>query len=134
MSAHTYTLLCDLKVLTTGLANYLVLQKSLSRQSVMSLCVLFAGIAIGELSTLESGSGGAQQQQPFSRAAVAQLLPGVAVMVLVALLSATASVYTEWVMNHAPRYRHETIHLQVRHTGSVCCCAAWLHTSRSCWA
>jgi hypothetical protein len=39
-------------------------------------------------------------------------LRGCLLMLLISLLSAAASVYTEWVMNHS-QYSHETLNLQV---------------------
>lgn len=128
MSAHLYTLLCDLKVLTTGLLNYLVLHKRLNRQGVLSLTLLFAGISLGQIATMEvtappsgpaagSAAGPVPGPGPVSiwasiAASRHQWLPGLVVMVLIALLSAAASVYTEWIMNFSTSFRHEPLSLQ----------------------
>lgn len=114
MSAHTYTLMCDLKVITTGVLSYMVLDRHLNRQAVVSLGVLFAGICIGQYATT------ATESSPKAAAAAAaaasgaselqQLLPGLLVMATIAMLSAVASVYTEWVMNFSS-FRHESINL-----------------------
>lgn len=114
MSAHTYTLLSDLKVITTGVLGYLVLDKRLNRQAIVSLCLLFMGISIGHFATLE-GEG-----PPSAKVATAAAsnsaqhiwLLGLLTMVLIAVLSAIAAVYTEWVMNFSSDYRHESLNLQ----------------------
>ncbi|WIA14349.1 hypothetical protein OEZ85_002878 [Tetradesmus obliquus] len=141
MSAHTYTLLGDLKVITTCVLSYLVLDKHLNRQAVLSLLLLFAGICIGQYATM-----GGSPLPPVPAAAVTaasnasaaavetaavgrgitdfsgggaggtslycpQWLPGLLVMLVVSKLSAIASVWTEWTMNHSS-YKHESINLQ----------------------
>lgn len=139
MSAHTYTLLGDLKVITTCVLSYLVLDKHLNRQAVLSLLLLFAGICIGQYATMGGGppapaattaaaasnatSSAAAAAVPAAAAAAVpgsisggtmycpQWLPGLLVMLVVSKLSAVASVWTEWTMNHS-NYRHESINLQ----------------------
>ena len=111
MSAHTYTLMCDLKVITTGVLSYLVLDRHLNRQAVVSLVVLFTGICIGQYATTTtSDSSAAQAGAASSWGDLQQVLPGLLVMVTIALMSAVASVYTEWVMNFSS-FRHESINL-----------------------
>ena len=112
MSVHTYTLLCDLKVITTGVLSYLVLDKHLNRQAAISLALLFMGISVGQYATVA-----ADKAQPAAAAVEAVVnsaswLHGILLMVLVAILSAVAAVYTEWVMNHHSTYCNESINLQ----------------------
>jgi drug/metabolite transporter (DMT)-like permease len=109
MSAHVYTLLGDLRVITTGLLNYLVLDKQLNRQAVLSLCMLFCGISIGQAATMDSAG---DSQHTGDSSSTQHWVTGVALMLLISSLSAVASVYQEWVMSHAARYKHESINLQ----------------------
>lgn len=107
MSAHMYTLLCDLKIISTGLLNYLVMDKGLSREAVMSLLVLFLGICIGQYATMRASAGNLS-----TIASTAQLKAvGFLLMALISLISASASVYTEWVMNRSA-FKHESLNLQ----------------------
>lgn len=109
MSAHTYTLLSDLKVITTCALSYLLLDRHLNRQAVTSLVLLFTGICVGQYatSTAEESSAAAA-----ASAAGASQLQGVLIMVLVAVLSAVAAVYTEWIMNYSSTYGQESLNLQ----------------------
>jgi len=116
MSAHTYTLLSDLKVITTGVLGYLILDKHLNRQAIVSLCLLFTGISIGHFATLTSEGEGPPSAKVAEAAASTSAqhiwLLGLLTMVLIAVLSAIAAVYTEWVMNFSSDYRHESLNLQ----------------------
>lgn len=107
MSAHLYTLLCDLKVISTGLVNYLVLDRRINRHAVVSLFVLFLGICIGQWSTMRATAGSISAMAATAHFKAAGFL----LMVLISLISATASNYTEWVMNFS-QYRHESLNLQ----------------------
>jgi drug/metabolite transporter (DMT)-like permease len=107
MSAHTYTLLSDLKVISTCVLSYLVLDKRLNQQAVVSLALLFIGICTGQYATLTADDSAAAD-----RPADHLLLQGVMLMAVVAVLSAVAAVYTEWAMNFSPSYRQESLHLQ----------------------
>lgn len=106
MSAHTYTLLSDLKVITTCALSYLLLDKHLNRQAVTSLVLLFTGICIGQYATSTA------EEASSAAAANANWIQGVLIMVLVAVLSAVAAVYTEWVMNYSSTYGQESLNLQ----------------------
>lgn len=106
MSAHLYSLLCDLKIVSTGLLNYFVLDKQLNQHAITSLLGLFLGICISQYSTMRAavGSLSALLSSRFTAA-------GFLLMVLISIISATASVYTEWVMNYS-QYRHESLNRQ----------------------
>jgi drug/metabolite transporter (DMT)-like permease len=106
MSAHTYTLLTDLKVISTCALSYLLLDKHLNRQAVTSLVLLFTGICIGQYATSTA------DEAASATAAAGSWLQGVLIMVLVAVLSAVAAVYTEWIMNYSPTYGQESLNLQ----------------------
>jgi hypothetical protein len=106
MSAHTYTLLSDLKVITTCVLSYLVLDKHLNRQAITSLAVLFAGICLGQYAT------SSPEVTVNSTVINANWVHGVAIMSFVAILSAVAAVYTEWMMNYSSVYGQESINLQ----------------------
>jgi drug/metabolite transporter (DMT)-like permease len=106
MSAHTYTLLSDLKVITTCVLSYLLLDKALNRQAVSSLFLLFTGICIGQYAT--STADETASALPVD----ASWWHGVALMAFVAVLSAVAAVYTEWVMNYSATYGQESLNLQ----------------------
>lgn len=115
MAAHTYTLLSDLKIITTGVLSYLLLNRQLNRRAAASLVLLFAGICLGQYGTSNDNSNTAAASTPVAAAAAGGplgWLHGVLVMALVAVLSALAAVYTEWVMNHSTAYKHESINLQ----------------------
>jgi drug/metabolite transporter (DMT)-like permease len=105
MSAHTYTLLSDLKVITTCALSYLLLDRHLNRQAVTSLVLLFTGICIGQYATSTA-------EESSAAAGGASQLQGVLIMVLVAVLSAVAAVYTEWIMNYSSTYGQESLNLQ----------------------
>jgi gamma-glutamyl-gamma-aminobutyrate hydrolase PuuD len=64
------------------------------------------GICLGQQSTMRATSGS------LLDIAAGASLRGCLLMLLISLLSAAASVYTEWVMNHS-QYSHETLNLQV---------------------
>lgn len=107
MSAHLYTLLCDLKIISTGILNYLILDKRLNRHAVLSLVALFLGICVGQYSTMRATAGSLKTLTAASHFKVGGFL----LMALISLISGIASVYTEWVMNHS-QYRHESLNLQ----------------------
>jgi hypothetical protein len=111
MPPHTYTLLSDLKIITTGVLSYLMLNRQLNKRAAASLVLLFTGICLGQYGTSTDSSSTAAS----STAAAGPLgwVHGVLVMSLVAVLSAVAAVYTEWVMNFSATYKHESINLQV---------------------
>lgn len=106
LSVPLYTLLCDLKVITTGLLCYGLLDRRLDHQALLSLLGLFCGICLGQYATMRATSGS------LAAMAAAASLGGCVLMVGISLVSGAASVYTEWVMNHS-RYSHETLNLQV---------------------
>lgn len=107
MPPHTYTLLSDLKIITTGVLSYLMLNRQLNKRAAASLVLLFTGICLGQYGTSTDSSSTAAS----STAAAGPLgwVHGVLVMSLVAVLSAVAAVYTEWVMNFSATYKHESI-------------------------
>jgi probable UDP-sugar transporter A4 len=102
LPAYSYMLLTNLKIITTGLLNIAVLKKSLSIEQQVSLVLLFLGLSAGN-STVSSNSS--------SPNLTLNIPQGILVMLIVALCSATATVYTEWVMNHST-FKDESIHLQ----------------------
>lgn len=95
MSAHVYTLLGDLRVITTGILNYLVLDKQLSSSSVVSLCLLIAGIPVGQITAMDTTIDPTPGTDSYS------WLTCLGLMLAIAMLSAVASVYTEWVMTRS---------------------------------
>jgi hypothetical protein len=106
MAAHTFTLLSDLKVITTCVLSYLVLDKHLNRQAIMSLGVLFLGICIGQYAT-------SSPEVTIDNAVInANWVHGVMIMSFVAVLSAVAAVYTEWLMTYSNTYAHESLNVQ----------------------
>lgn len=107
MSAHAYTMLSNFKVITTGVLSYLVLDKHVNKQAALSLALLFIGICVGQYATLNVSAEDTHQAGPAS-----SWVHGALIMILVGILSAVASVYTEWVMNHNSLYRHESLNLQ----------------------
>jgi hypothetical protein len=87
--------------------NYFLLDRRLNRHAVASLFLLFLGICIGQYATLRAAAGSVG-----SIAAAAHFpAAGLFLMVLISLVSATASNYTEWVMNYS-QYKHESLNLQ----------------------
>lgn len=115
LPAHTYTLLCDLKIITTVGLSWLALDRRVNRQAVASLAALLTGICIGQAATMTAGDGDHRRDGAPAALAAARFarpqLAGLLVMLLIALLSAVASVYTEWLMCHS-RYQHESLHRQ----------------------
>lgn len=109
MSGHIYTLLCDLKVPVTGALTFWALRPhhQANRQSLSSLLGLFLGVCLGSYATMRATAGSLSDIAAASSAKAAGLL----LMLLISLLSATASVFTEWVMNHS-QYCHESLNLQ----------------------
>lgn len=109
ISGHTYTLLCDLKVPVTGALTFWALRPhhQATRESLSSLLGLFLGVCLGSYATMRATAG------PLSDIAAASSVnaAGFLLMLLISLLSATASVFTEWVMNHS-QYCHESLNLQ----------------------
>ncbi|KAF8059663.1 CMP-sialic acid transporter 1 [Scenedesmus sp. PABB004] len=121
LPAYTYTLLCNLKIITTGLLARALLGHALSGDSQWSLGMLFFGICLGQWASMRGGGGAAAGSAASAAgtagttgglaAAALAAAPGVGVMVVVATLSATASVYTEWLNNHSS-FAHESINVQ----------------------
>lgn len=125
MPAYTYTIMCNLKIITTGVLGYVVLDKHLTWRAVASLAVLFGGVCVGQYSPapLQQQQGGSPSPAaaPSPAADVVadssgdalfqQLTSGVVVMVVIAVLSAVAAVYSEWVMNFSS-FKHESLNLQ----------------------
>ena len=102
LPAYSYMLLTNLKIITTGLMSVAVLKKPLSTDQQISLVLLFIGLSAGN-----SGTGSASS----SSLATLDIPKGIVVMLIVAMCSATATVYTEWVMNHSS-FKEESIHQQ----------------------
>jgi drug/metabolite transporter (DMT)-like permease len=96
MPTHTYTMLSDLKIITTGIGGYLLLGQQLTGRAVASLVLLFLGICLGQLGTISGGGASAAAGASATAAASVPWVHAVLVMCLVAVLSALASVYTEW--------------------------------------
>lgn len=94
MPTHTYTMLSDLKIITTGIGGYLLLGQPLTGRAAASLVLLFLGICLGQLGTI-SGDHSAAAAASTAATSV-PWVHAVLVMCLVAVLSAVASVYTEW--------------------------------------
>ncbi|KAG0314993.1 hypothetical protein BGZ99_007748 [Dissophora globulifera] len=97
MPAPTYVVLSNLKILTTGLFSYWFLHRLLTTPQWISLGILFLSTAVSQIDLDKSPS--------LSISLQAFLL-----MLLLCALSATASVFSEYVMKE--RFQQESIHLQ----------------------
>ncbi|KAI8362835.1 nucleotide-sugar transporter, partial [Mortierella sp. GBAus27b] len=97
MPAPTYVVLSNLKILTTGLFSYLFLKRVLATTQWVSLGILFLSTAVSQVD-IEKGLSLSISLQAFL------------LMVLFCSLSATAAVFSEYVMKE--RFADESIHLQ----------------------
>ncbi|KAF9999729.1 hypothetical protein BGZ80_008696 [Entomortierella chlamydospora] len=97
MPAPTYVVLSNLKILTTGLFSFLFLNRILTTSQWVSLGILFLSTAVSQVD-LEKGLSLSISIQAFL------------LMILFCSLSATASVFSEYVMKE--RFANESIHLQ----------------------
>jgi hypothetical protein len=152
---HTYALLYSLRVVTTAVLANLLLQQKPNRQCCWSLLLLFAAVCIGSQSATTGTHGrssaaaaptsrftstppaGAaapitswQQQQHQHgvqlESTAATLLPGLAAVVAVAVLSSAASIHTEWMLSK-PQKQAAGEPLQLLSRASISCWAVALN-------
>ncbi|RIA93645.1 nucleotide-sugar transporter-domain-containing protein [Glomus cerebriforme] len=98
MNPPTFTVLSNLKILTTGLFSYIFLNRILSTTQWISLILLFIGTTVAQIQF--SSEGAYEFTSSF----------GLLLIFLFASISAGASVYTEYVMKD--KFGNESIHLQ----------------------
>jgi drug/metabolite transporter (DMT)-like permease len=104
LPAYCYLILMHLKIIATGLMNFVILGKQLSLRQQSSLVVLFVAVCLGSWTVRPQPKQSSHWRTP-------DILQGIVLMLIVALCSATGTVYTEWVMNHST-FSTESIHLQ----------------------
>ncbi|CAB4419804.1 unnamed protein product [Rhizophagus irregularis] len=98
MNPPTFTVLSNLKILTTGLFSYIFLNRILSTTQWISLVLLFIGTTIAQIQF--SSEGSFEFTSPF----------GFLLILIFSSISAGASVYTEYVMKD--KFGNESINLQ----------------------
>ncbi|CAI2168456.1 8150_t:CDS:2 [Funneliformis geosporum] len=99
MNPPTFTILSNLKILTTGLFSYVFLNRILSTTQWVSLILLFFGTTIAQVQFSTEG------EFEFTSSSL-----GFPLIIIFSSISAGASVYTEYVMKD--KLGHESIHLQ----------------------
>nr|CAG8658608.1 2657_t:CDS:1 [Entrophospora candida]CAG8663167.1 2437_t:CDS:1 [Entrophospora candida] len=99
MNPPTFTVLGNLKILTTGLFSHIFLNRKLIRVQWASLCLLFLGTTVAQIHFTNDGAF------EFSVSPLGFLL-----IIIFASISAGASVYTEFVMKD--KFGQESMHLQ----------------------
>ncbi|CAG8521776.1 11223_t:CDS:2 [Funneliformis caledonium] len=99
MNPPTFTILSNLKILTTGLFSYVFLNRILSTTQWVSLILLFVGTTIAQIQFSSEG------EFEFTSSSL-----GFPLIIIFSSISAGASVYTEYVMKD--KFGQESIHLQ----------------------
>ena len=100
LDAPVFSVIVQIKLLTTALFSWIVLNKQLRAVQLVALVLLMVGVVLAQM------KDGQQNHLAFD----AESSIGVLATLTIATLSGFAAVYTERVLKHAPLAAHSTSH------------------------
>jgi len=101
----TYQILVNLKILTTGILSYIVLNKKLSSLQWSALFLLAIGCAISQSKSCSTQGENNMKDTSFY---------GIILCIIVSIMSPAAGIATEWIMKKS-NMKNEPLHSQNMH-------------------